>query len=171
MERCAGCGFEPSEHSVEDLPGAIRDLGRRYRPPLTRLLKGEDESLLRVRPAPETWSALEVAAHVPDALSFYRRRIDRVLSEDRPQLEALNPGSIDHGDAEVEPTLGSLATESDALATRLDGLDAAGWSRIGIGIDGDERTVLTLARRALHDGHHHLLDIGRALRAARGREG
>ncbi|MEA3018504.1 MAG: hypothetical protein QOI47_28, partial [Actinomycetota bacterium] len=31
----------------------------------------------------------------------------------------------------------------------------------------DERDVVVLGRRALHDASHHLLDIGRGLRAVR----
>ena len=164
MGRCDECGFDPDGIGADELPAKIRDLGRRYRPPLTRLLNGEDESVLRVRPAPEVWSALEVAAHVPDALGFYRDRIERVLADDRPQLASWDPDAIDHRHAEVDTTLARLDGEAEALAAVLDGAD---WTRVGIGHDGDERDVLTLARRALHEGSHHLLDIGRALRAAR----
>ena len=42
---------------------------------------------MRARPDPDTWSALEYAAHLRDALRFYEDRIRRTLSEDRPQLE------------------------------------------------------------------------------------
>jgi len=38
---------------------------------------------------------------------------------------------------------------------------------VGIGSDGDERTVHELAGRLVHEGHHHLLDVGRSLRAVR----
>jgi hypothetical protein len=40
-------------------------------------------------------------------------------------------------------------------------LDDAAWGRVGIGSEGDERTVLVLARRAAHEVVHHLMDVER----------
>jgi hypothetical protein len=34
---------------------------------------------------------------------------------------------------------------------------------------GELFTILGVGRFVLHEGHHHLLDVGRSLRAARGR--
>jgi hypothetical protein len=166
MQRCAECGFDPDAHGIERLPAALRDLGRRYRPPFTRLLRGEDESILRIRPEPEVWSAAEYLAHAVDVLAFYRRRIRRVVEEDRPRLDGRDPDSF-ADPIEIEPTLARLAAVADELAATLEGLDAAGWARVGIGLEGDERDVTVLARRALHDAEHHLLDVGRGLRRVR----
>jgi hypothetical protein len=45
---------------------------------------------------------------------------------------------------------------------------AGGWDRVGLR-RGEERSVRFTARRAVHEGSHHLLDIGRGLRAVRDR--
>src|SRR5258705_13266065 len=44
-ERCPECAFDPNGFGAE-LPAAVAALGRRYQGPLTRLLPGEDASLL-----------------------------------------------------------------------------------------------------------------------------
>jgi len=48
----------------------------------------------------------------------------------------------------------------------LEALTPDQWERAGTR-DGEHRTVLDLARRGVHEGTHHLLDIGRVLRAVR----
>ena len=172
--RCEECGFDWDETGPSELPTAIRDLGRRFTPPLTRFLPSDDaDAVVRARPAEGVWSALEYAAHTRDALRFYQGRIDRVLAEDRPQLEAWGHDEVavrerynEQDPAAVQVELADAAT---GLADVLDGVDAQAWQRVGLGIDGDERTVTVLARRALHEGVHHLLDVGRSLRAARQR--
>ena len=41
-----------------------------------------------------------------------------------------------------------------------------GWNRAG-DFGGDDITALDILRKVNHEGHHHLLDIGRVLRAVR----
>ena len=160
--------------SETELSAACRGFVKRFTAPLTRFLPNEDGSaILRRRPAPDVWSALEYAAHTRDALAFYVERIQRVLAEDRPTLtkvgwstQAEARGWNDEAPADVAAT---LRTTTESLADLLDGLDADQWQRVGLSSEGtgDERTVRVLAERAVHEGHHHLLDIGRSLRAAR----
>jgi hypothetical protein len=174
--RCGECGFDGDAMSAEVLVGALRALGRRYRAPLTRFLANEGDGLavLRRRPSPEVWSALEYAAHARDAIEFYVERISRVLAEDRPTLTPVGwstqaelrgwndelPSAVADGFADV----------AERLASLLETLDDDQWHRVGLSSEGDgaERTVRVLAERAVHEGHHHLLDVGRSLRAARG---
>jgi hypothetical protein len=171
---CEECGFDARTMTEGDLVAACGSFGRRFRAPLTRFLPGEDgAAVVRARPAPEVWSALEYAAHTRDVLAFYRGRIDRVLAEERPVLEAVGFGHRPEEELyhELEPATVAeeLAGEADALAAVLRELDPAGWARVGLSSDGSgaERTVRVLAERAVHDAHHHLLDVGRSLRAAR----
>ncbi|HVF31713.1 MAG TPA: DinB family protein [Acidimicrobiales bacterium] len=171
---CGECGFDARELSDAELVSRCATFGRRFSAPLTRFLPGEDgRAVLRRRPAPEVWSALEYATHVRDVLAFYRQRVERVLTEDRPELHAVGFGSRPEEDAHAgsdpEVVAGELSVEASALAALLEGLDEAGWQRVGLSSDGsgDERSVRVLAERAVHDAHHHLLDVGRSLRAAR----
>jgi hypothetical protein len=147
---------------------------RRFRVPLTRFLPGEDpDAIVHTRPAPGVWSALEYAAHTRDAFEFYNRRIERVLTEDRPHLGAFDfDAACERGRYDEEDpvqVVDTLAAAAGALTERVANLGSGDWERIGIGNDGDKRTVLVLVRRAVHEGQHHLLDIGRVLRHARGR--
>ena len=98
-----------------------------------------------------------------DVVAFYLDRIQRILHEDRPTLSAAGfsdrAEACRYNDNDVEETLAQLDELAVSTATRLRSLEPHQWRRIGIGTDGDERDVLTLARRLTHEGHHHLLDI------------
>ena len=98
-----------------------------------------------------------------DVVAFYLDRIQRILHEDRPTLSAVgfsDPAEARrYNDNDVEDTLAQLDELAVSTATRLRSLEPSQWRRVGIGTDGDERDVLTLARRLTHEGHHHLLDI------------
>ena len=172
--RCDECGFDGEAMTDADLVEACQGFARRYRAPLTRFLPHEDGSeIVRRRPAPEVWSALEYAAHTRDVFAFYRERIERVLAEDRPTLHRAGFGDREeerrYNDEDPARTADGVTAEAAAVADLLANLDDTGWRRVGLASDGSgaERTVRVLAERVVHDAHHHLLDIGRSLRAAR----
>ncbi len=74
---CAECGFSHSSVAVADTPSLLRELGGRYRIPLTRGLRDEDlDALLRAHPIEGTWSALEYACHFRDVLAIQRQRLE-----------------------------------------------------------------------------------------------
>jgi hypothetical protein len=173
MSSCTECGYDWDATPAE-LPGQLSVIPHRAAAPLTTFLAGEDPArLVRARPSAEVWSALEYAAHTRDALSFYTGRIERVLAADRPKLAPFDADAQcakqRYNEQEVTRVLEELRAVTDRLVGRLVVLDDDGWRRAGIGGDGGERTVLQLARRAAHEGRHHLLDIGRVLRKLRGR--
>lgn len=160
--------------SGADLSAACTAYARKYRAPLTRFLPGEDgPAVLRLRPENGAWSGLEYAAHVRDVFAFYAGRIERVLAEERPQLEHLDFEALRderrYNDQDPAVVADEITAAANAMADLLAGIDGGGWERVGIASDGsgDARSVRLLAERAVHDGHHHLLDIGRTLRAAR----
>lgn len=171
MRRCEECGFD---WDADVDAAAVRASGERFSKPLSRFLKDEDPNvLLRTRIAPGVWSAIEYAAHTRDVFDFYADRIEHALTEDRPQLR---PGSDDYDAVAIErdynaadPTeiAAAVAQSAEACAALLDDIEADAWARVGIGSDGGERSVMELARRAVHDAQHHLLDIGRVLRGVR----
>ena len=172
-ERCPECAFDPNGVSAADLPSAVAGLGRRYQAPLTRLLPGEDASLLVAHPLPETWSALAYACHVRDVLSVFDGRIARMLAEDRPEFGWWDHEAAVEADGyEKQPpaeVAAAIAANAAALSATLAAVPDDGWDRTGTRRDGELFTVLGTGRFVLHEGTHHLLDIGRVLRAARGR--
>ncbi len=167
---CAECGFDNATMDNAALTALIAAHARKFRAPLTRFLPGEDgEVILRQRSSADVWSALEYARHQVDAIDWYGERIDLVLREDRPQLLGrdftLAPPINDTDAATLADEIAAAAT---AVSDRLGALTMAQWQRVGIGSsDGGERDIRNLASRLAHEGHHHLLDIGRSLRAAR----
>ena len=167
---CPECGLDYEEMPVADAIAAIRGFGRRYRAPLTRLLPGEDDTVLRQRPAPDVWSALEYAGHVRDVFGFYEVWVRQTLAEDRPELRGPDPDEAArearYNEQDVDAVVEGVETRSQALAATLERVPDDGWDRVGVR-RGEERSVLLTARRAVHEGSHHLLDIGRGLRAVR----
>ncbi len=168
---CGECGFDYEALDPADAPAAIRSFAKRYRAPLSRFLPGEDgDALVRQRPAPDTWSALEYAAHVRDVFGSYDRWVRAILAQDRPTLEGLGPVelAVERGYNAEDPAAvaEALAANADRLAATVEEVPADGWDRVGLR-RGEERSVRLHARRAVHEGNHHLLDIGRGMRAVR----
>jgi hypothetical protein len=170
---CDQCGFEYESLGPAELPAAIRAFAKRYRAPLSRFLPGEDgDSLLRARPEPDTWSALEYAAHVRDVFARYDGWMHQILDEVRPVLEGASPDELaaerryNHDDPAA--VADALAANTERLAATVEAVPDDGWERVGVR-RGEEWTVLFMSRRAVHEGSHHLLDIGRGMRAVRDR--
>lgn len=171
-ERCEECGFEYKSVQPGDAAVTLRAFPKRYRAPLTRLLPGEDESVLRARPEPSVWSALEYAAHVRDVFGAYGQRIQHTLGEEQPVFEAIDPDAMAaegrYNEQDPEVVASELAASAETLALILEAVPDDGWDRVGFS-RGEERSVLYTAQRAVHEGNHHLLDVGRVMRAVRGR--
>ena len=170
---CNECGFDFDATSLDSIGETIRGFGRRYRPPLVRGLPGEDlDRLVRQRPVPTTWSPLEYACHVRDAFALYHWRIGKTLAEDRPELPAMRRDDVvaerAYNEQDREAVAGELAAAAERLATRVEAVADGEWDRCCLR-DGEELSVAWMARNAVHEGSHHLLDIGRILRELRNR--
>jgi hypothetical protein len=176
VERCEECQFEYSSEDEASIPARLRTLGSRYRAPLTRFLAGEDgAALVRVHPVGGSWSALEYACHVRDVLQVQRERVALTLVETVPTYVPMGREErvIDLRYDEQDPA--SVADEirgaADAAARAFVALTPTEWGRTGIyGYPAPtERSLLWLGQHTIHEAHHHLLDVGRTLRVARGR--
>ncbi len=173
---CDECGFDYDGVPDAEVADRLRSFGRRYRAPLTRGLPGETlDDLLRQRPAPEVWSALEYACHMRDVLAVQRDRIALALVEDRPTFVPMGRDErvVDDRYNEQDPiaVADALAANAETMAEACLALTDAEWDRTGIyGYPTPtERSLRWIARHTIHEGHHHLLDVGRSLRHARGR--
>jgi len=81
---CQECGFN---YDTGDLQGTVTTLIRQAAESsmaLTKAAAGPDANVVRLRPEPEVWSAIEYACHVRDVLETQRARIAQCLAEDRP---------------------------------------------------------------------------------------
>lgn len=169
--QCDECGFDYDSVGASDAPTKIRAFGRRYRAPLTRFLRGEDgDSLLRTRADPAVWSALEYAAHVRDVFAWNNECVRRSLSEDRPAFERFDADEVAaaglYNQTDPVAVADALAANAEQLAVTFEAVDDDQWDCVHIR-GGEDATVLFSAQRAVHEGGHHLLDIGRVMRALR----
>jgi hypothetical protein len=159
--RCDECAFDWDSVDRDAIITSIGSAGARY----TDALAPFDDREVRTRPTPEVWSALEYTAHTRDALDFYDERVRRVATEHRPQLEAFNFAEAvelrGYNDEVAFFSLEGLTAAADRFAARLHDLDDDAWERVGIGSEGDFRSLLVLALRGAHEVEHHLNDIQR----------
>jgi S-DNA-T family DNA segregation ATPase FtsK/SpoIIIE len=170
---CTECGFDYDDTPAAGAAAAIRDLPRRYRPGLTRGLPGEDlDALVRVRPTDSTWSALEYACHMRDVLAVYDERVEIVTRERLQAVPAMRRDDVaierNYNAQSTADVLDAIAVNAEALAARLDSLADGDWECAVIR-EGESLTVDWMARNVVHEGRHHLLDIGRTLRQVRAR--
>jgi len=172
-ERCEECGWSAASVTTDNAEATVRDLGRRYRAPLTRLLPTDPDDVLRRRPSSTTWSALEYAAHVRDVIAFWGGALHKLLTEDRPVLPRPDPSIADEAAAAgdyntLDPTTTAdeVAANADRMARKVAIISADQWDRVVV-LGDEQMTAIAVVRKVAHEGAHHLLDIGRSLRAAR----
>lgn len=168
---CPDCGLDYDTISPSDAKVAIRSYPRRFRTALAAALDDEaDEGLVRRRPEPTTWSALEYTVHVADLYEFFAAAFRRMYDETNPTIAMWDPderaSSEGYRDADPRATLDRLDAASTALVAALDRVDAEGWSRTAEFPFGS-RTILQMARNAVHEGSHHLRDVDGVLDRAR----
>ena len=156
--------------AVDAAPDALRDLGRRYRVPLTRGLKGEDlDALLRAHPLDGTWSALEYACHYRDVLSIQRDRLETARAQDGYAPEPMRRDErvleLRYNEQDPMQVADDVAANATALADYVDTFEAVDWQRTMTYYfpERAERPLTWVVRHTVHEGEHHLLDIGRVL--------
>ena len=170
---CPECGLDYETVSPRDAAAAVRSFPRRYRALLVAPGDAEQaDDVVRRRPDPATWSALEYTAHVADVLDHLGAAIRRVIVEDEPTIaffdndeRATQQGYNDMAQGEV---LGWLELTCADITSIVDSVDPDDWTRLGHFEWGD-RDALGLARNAVHEGSHHLRDAQRVLADVRGR--
>lgn len=170
---CPECGLDYDTISPRDAVLAVRTFPRRYRALLTHFDPDEDvDDVIRRRPAPDVWSALEYTAHVAQVLDLMAPTIRQIESEDNPHLyffdsdkQAEEQG---YNDWPLLTAIGELESACADLSSAIEFVEPENWSRIGT-FDWGEREAIDIARNAVHEGAHHLRDIERVLTEVRGR--
>lgn len=172
--RCGQCGFDAGTVSVSDAVIALRTFPRRWRSALA-LPEDEPDDILRRRPEPDVWSALEYAAHARDAIAVNGWAMNRALTEDNPVLEwpdGEGEGQMPVSEAPDAPTaLDELAANCERVAAKAQRTDAGAWRRPATLRGGRDEVVdaLWFLHHAVHEGSHHLRDVHDVLRRVRGR--
>jgi hypothetical protein len=169
--RCPECGLDYDTISPRDAALAVRTFPRRYRYILTHFGPDEDvDDVIRRRPAPGAWSALEHAAYAADVLDLLGPALRRISTDANPAITLFDP----HRRAQEEAynqqglldVLSRLDTACADLSMTLEYMDPADWSRTGV-VEGNQREAIDVARHAVHEGVHHLREIERVLRQVR----
>src|SRR6266545_2868988 len=87
---CPECGLAYGTISPGDALVAVRSFPRRFR----EQLEGVDDVLLRTRPDPTTWSALEYTAHVADIFEWMADTVHAIVFEDEPTISFYDPDDL-----------------------------------------------------------------------------
>jgi hypothetical protein len=168
---CPECGLDYDTVQPPDAKVAIRSFPRRYREALAPVLAGDDgDEIVRRRPSPSTWSALEYTAHVADLYGLFADTVTRMYAEDHPTIDFWDSDAraVSEGYASKDPAavLDWLAANGERLAAAVDRVDADAWHRTAV-FPWGERDILTMVRNAVHEGTHHLRDVNKVLAAVR----
>ena len=169
---CPECGLDYDTISPSDAKVAIRSFPRRYRSAVAGALEDDaDEGLIRRRPDPTTWSALEYTVHVADLYESFASAFRKMYEQDKPTISDMwDPDervtSERYNEQDPMAAIDRLDAAAETLAKVLDGVGAEGWSRTAT-FPWGERDLLMMTRNAVHEGSHHLRDVERVLEAAR----
>ena len=170
--RCDACDFDYGTVDPPDVPERLAPAIDSFR----RELHNHHARVLRARPQPQTWSALEYACHVRDVLLVQRDRLYRALVEDTPDCIRM------HREERVilarynsqQPV---RVAEQLGLAVGLAGeafadVDRNAWGRTLIynWPDPHLSDVSGLAAHTVHETVHHLADFQRACATAATRQ-
>lgn len=163
---CPECGIDYGTLHPPFAINTIKSFPRRYTETLEPLGKEDHEAIIRTRPEPEVWSAIEYAAHVADTLVLFAHIVTEMYTRDSPSIPCWDPDEKaaadrynEQGKADVLARLTKGATDLVAEAQKV---DATGWSRTAT-FPWGERDLLTMLQNGVHEGVHHLQDIEKVL--------
>jgi hypothetical protein len=167
VERCKECGFNSDDWSDARAIPSIQRLPLQW----TTAVAGLTPSDPLRRPVHQKWSIAEYADHVRELLFGMRFLLDPAISqpgtdlgESPPQPFASQPRQID-----IDAALDGIDHEARSLSQQLSKLSSHDWF-LTVRFDGTFVDPHWIARHAVHDATHRLLDVAR-LRSALWRSG
>ena len=112
------------------------------------------------RPIPGRWSVLEVVCHLVDTDANIAHRLKRVLSEDRPTFERVQPdlmlAALAYHDRDIEEELAFFELGRRQIARILKASPPEAWERVGVVGDRGDKTVAQMVNGAVEHLAHHL---------------
>jgi hypothetical protein len=132
---------------------------------LKALVRCIDAEQAQQRPAPDSWSVVEVVAHLADIEAHAHERIRRMLAEEKPLIEGIDEQALAeehrYHEWDVDDALRRFEEERAAHVETLEALGSDDWERLGHHSEFGDMTVESLTRlMAFHDAIH-LAQIGR----------
>lgn len=162
-EPCPDCGADAASVGEAEIGRALTDAVAGF----GRTLAGADPHAVRIRPEPDTWSALEYACHSRDLIGVFEHRVRRTVKTPGQQL-----GWWDHEASVVDDAYNQqvpvlVAEEMAAMAHSfvdvLTRLEVEAWDLPAERRPGEHFTVRDMARFVLHELIHHRWDAERSL--------
>ncbi len=157
-ESCQQCGFDSDLYDRADTISSQMVI--------PALLEAAAEGLgaadLGARPNKTTWSIVEYIDHLREVVFGNRFAIEMALSSPGVDLGDPPETALSGGAKQLDlaTVLDGVRTEYQLMRELLLGLDELQW-QVAATLEGEPRTVGWFARHVLHDGLHHLGDIGR----------
>jgi len=110
---------------------------------------------------------------VRDVIALWGSTLHLALIEDGPHLPLPDPDIADrfaadsaYNGQDPRTVAQQLTANAERMADKIATIEPAGWDRTVV-IGDEEMSALAIVRKVAHEGGHHLLDVGRCLRAAR----
>lgn len=160
-EPCPQCGHNPAALPDNSLGDRVVGLAGAWRDFLTTA----DDDYLRRIPEPGVFSPIQYGAHVDGMLTVAGDRVQLGLDQESPVVPIFNPGQdewVKYNAMDAEDLASDLEGHARRLATILDGIESAQWTRTVVNDRGQYGiytfTLAGLGRNAVHEAHHHLLD-------------
>ncbi len=168
MVRCDACSFEYDALPLDHVPATTRRLAA----DLAARLHKYDAPVLKCRPAPEVWSALEYACHVRDVLTVQHERLLLALAEDTPEPPSMDASGrvirLRYNEQEPSTVADGVTHAAGVFADACAAMTPAGFSRTLVYTwpVRTERTLAWLVRHTVHEQLHHLRDVDDCVRTA-----
>jgi hypothetical protein len=166
---CPQCGLDYDTILPPDAAVALRSFPRRY----AELLPARDDDakpdgVIRRRPEPTVWSALEYAAHVADVEDELAGAIKQMTTSDNPTIDTFadpDQAVVDkkYNEQERADVLARVKEACERAAGVVEAVPNDAWNKTAV-FPWGERDALTMMRNAVHEGYHHLRDVADVLR-------
>lgn len=169
---CPDCGLDYGTLHPPIAINAIKSFPRRYAEALAPHPGEDTDALIRTRPAPDVWSPLEYAAHVADVMAPFAQTIERMNTQDDPDLSDVfwdpdqRAAAQNYNAKSLDDVLAQIKTDAAKVVDAAEKVDARSWSRTA-NFPWGERDMLVMLQNTVHEGVHHLKDLERGLAQAR----
>jgi hypothetical protein len=126
---------------------------------LASLLKGKNKKQLRTRPAPDRWSAAEIAAHLADAEVAIAWRFRQILGTNGVSIQGYDQdawaATFDYPHRDPRQSLESFAALRAANVALLKSVPRKLWENYGMHSErGKESVARVVSLAAGHDLNH-----------------
>lgn len=130
---------------------------------LAQLLADLGEDAAHRRPSPEEWCVVEVVVHLGDVEPRYRARLERIASEDNPQVPAIWPRPMPDPLPPPDEALAYFRDERTRTVDFLSTLEAGAWDRRAHHATLGATTLLEQVRNLIEHDDNHLHQIVQAI--------